>query len=64
MNIDNEIIMVNEKVEAIEKAGYTKLAAIELIKTAALVKLAGCVRENSNLRNCFNVNGSVATYEQ
>lgn len=64
MNIDNEIIMVNEKVEAIETAGYTKLAAIELIKTAALVKIAGCVRTNSNLKECFNINGSIATYEQ
>lgn len=64
MNIDNEIIKVNEKVEAIGKAGYTKLEAIELIKTAALVKLASCVRENSNLRNCININGSIATYEQ
>lgn len=64
MNIDNEIIMVNEKVEAIEKAGYTKLAAIELIKAAALVKIAGCVRDNHTLKPHLNISGSIATYEQ
>ena len=64
MNIDNEIIMVNEKVEAIEKAGYTKLEALELIKAAALVKLADCVHSDYNNKVYLRISGHIATYEQ
>ena len=65
MNIDSEIISVDKKVEAIyQNTDYTRAEAIELVKTAALVKLASCVMVNSSLKSCININGSIATYEQ
>lgn len=65
MNIDNEIISVDKKVESIyQNTDYTRAEAIELVKTAALVKLADCVQSDYNNKAYLRIGGHMATYEQ
>lgn len=64
MNIDNEIIQIGKKVDAIMEAGYTRQEAIQLIQAAALVKLTGCVGTAHNGKVYLRIIGNIATYEQ
>ena len=63
-NLDNEINATARQVSEIMASGYTRAEAMELIRTAAVSKIAGCVQSDYNNKEYFRIGGHMATYEQ
>lgn len=63
-NLDNEINATARQVTEIMESGYSRAEALELIRTAAVSKIAGCVQSDYNGKPYMRISGEVATYEQ